>query len=246
MSNEELRTWLGLRLADLLVYLSFIPLGAMFFIDTRAIEIGLAVTALLLSLAACVLGMKSSPKVSRAANAIKKFAYPFAVCFVLLVIAVHSVRSYRIPQDGMYPGLPAGSRLLAVRRPYHDSTRVSRGDIVVFDQMVDGTTYQFIWRVVGLPGDTIETSRDALIVNGEQLRREESRRDGSLVLYQETNGIALYEVAYDTAPLTSPPPDRSLTVPEGHFFVMVDNRNHAMDSRDFGPIRFESIVGKKW
>ena len=229
MSNEELRTWLGLRFADLLVYLSFIPLAAMFFIDHRAIEIGLAVIALLLSLAACCLGMWSSPEVSRLTNAIKKFAYPFAVCFVLFVIAFHSVRYFQIPQNGMYPGLPAGSRLLAVRKPYLDSTRVSRGDIVVFDHTTNGVTYKFIWRVVGLPGDTVETSRDSLVVNGERLRGEESSRIGSLVLYRETNGNAAYEVAYDTGALIDPPPDRTLTVPEGQFFVMGDNRNHAVD-----------------
>jgi signal peptidase I len=246
MSTEELRTWLGLRLADLLVYLTLIPLVALYLIDQPAVEIGLAVTAVLLAFAACALGMKSSPQVSRAANVGKKIAYPFAVVFVLLAIGYHYVGYYQILQNGMYPGLPSGSRLLALRKPYRGSAGVSRGDIIVFDQLFKGNSYKFIWRVVGLPGDTVDITPDSLVVNGERLRGEESRKEGSLVIYREKNGKAVYEVAYDTQPPPAPLPNQTLTVPEGHFFVLGDNRDHAVDSRYVGPIPFEAIVGKKW
>ena len=183
---------------------------------------------------------------SRLTNVAKKVAYPVGVAFVLLVIAYHFVGYYQIPQNGMYPGLPAGSRLFALRKPYADSWRVSRGDIVVFNHTIKGAEYKFIWRVVGLPGDTVETSADGVAVNGRKLTQEETRREGPAGIFRETNGDASYEVAYDTPPPAKPPLDTKLVVPEGQFFVMGDNRHNAIDSRYFGPITFESIVGKKW
>jgi signal peptidase I len=58
------------------------------------------------------------------------------------------------------------------------------------------------------------------------------------------HGDASYEIALVTSPRT-PPPDVSLTVPPDQFFVMGDNRFNAVDSRYFGPISFNSIIGKK-
>ena len=109
MLNEETREWLGLRLADLLAYLAVTAIIAMYFIDLPALEITLAVVALSLLLAACVLGMKSSPNVSRFTNVYKKLSYPMAFVMALPAIYFHDAGYYKIPQNGMYPSLPAGS-----------------------------------------------------------------------------------------------------------------------------------------
>jgi signal peptidase I len=153
---------------------------------------------------------------------------------------------YQLPQNGMYPGLPAGSRLLAVLRPYRDVSEVRPGDIVVFSHGDGGRPYVYIWRVVGLPGDRVRTARDAVLLNGEALPREAVRRDGDMDIFREANGEAVYEVAYGQRAPPDPPPEAAVTVPAGCVFVLGDNRDNARDSRYFGPIRFEAIMAKKW
>jgi signal peptidase I len=161
-----------------------------------------------------------------------------------LIVACIFFNFYVIPQDGMYPGLPAGSRVLAVRRPYRDASEVKRGDIVIFNHTEDGQDYLYIWRVIGLPGDALQVSDEAVVLNGKPLPREVARLDGDTRIYREANGEAVYEVAY--GPTTDPPPDVTLTVPAGNFFVLGDNRRHAVDSRYLGPVPFDSILAKKW
>jgi len=104
--------------------------------------------------------------------------------------------------------------------------------------------YNYIWRVVALPGDKVEASGDVLIINGQPVQRQRVRGADGTVIFREQLGDAAYEVAFDTAP-RSRPPDVSVTVPPDQFFVMGDNRFGAYDSRYFGPIAFSSIIGKK-
>jgi signal peptidase I len=151
---------------------------------------------------------------------------------------------YRIPQNGMYPGLPAGSRFLTAKRPYADAASVKRGDVVVFVHEENGNRYNFIWRVIGLPGEKIEASGESLLINGEAVKRQQVRRSDSEIVLQEQIGDVSYEVAFERSPAKMPP-DVSITVPAGQFFVMGDNRFAARDSRYFGPIPFGSIIGKK-
>jgi signal peptidase I len=246
MNREELRTWLGLRRADLLVYLAIGVIIAMYLINDATVDLVLAGVAILLTLAACPLGMKSSPAVSRATNIVKKIAYPCGVVGAGFFIAFHYVRHYQIPQNGMYPGLPAGRLFLTIRRPYQEPEQVARGDIILFNRTENGRPYVYIWRVVGLPGDAIRTAGDAVIVNGVELNHQKIRTDGDMLIYAETNGEATYEIAFPQQAKPPLPPDTDVTVPSGHFFVLGDNRHQAKDSRYIGLIPYASIIGKKW
>ncbi|TWT85748.1 Signal peptidase IB [Posidoniimonas polymericola] len=168
---------------------------------------------------------------------------------VLAVVALVIARAffvdlYRIPQDGMYPALPAGSRILVARRPYGDVSDVERGDVVVFRRDEGGQPYNYIWRVVALPGDQVVASDRALSVNGVAVSRQEIREVNGATVFQETVGDARYEVAFSAVPQATPP-SISVVVPADHVFVMGDNRYGARDSRYFGPIPFGSISGKK-
>ena len=60
-----------------------------------------------------------------------------AIVLLLALLAIKTfwIGYYRIPQNGMYPGLPAGSALFAKKRPYADSSKVKRGDIVIDEQV---------------------------------------------------------------------------------------------------------------
>jgi signal peptidase I len=166
------------------------------------------------------------------------------IVIVLLIVKTFFIGVYRIPQNGMYPGLAAGTRVYATRRAYSDASKVKRGDIVVFIREEDGQRYNYIWRVIALPGETIVASGDSLTINGQTVQRQRIREANGQTILREQNGDASYEVALDPAP-SHPPPDISITVPAAHFFVMGDNRFDARDSRYFGPISFASIIGKK-
>ncbi|HUR46679.1 MAG TPA: signal peptidase I [Candidatus Saccharimonadales bacterium] len=166
------------------------------------------------------------------------------VPLVLLITKIFFVGNYRIPQNGMYPGLPAGSRVFALKRAYSDASKVKHGDIVIFIREENDQQYNYIWRVVGLPGEKIETSGESLAINGRPVQRQRVREAEGKTIFREQNGDVTYEVAFD-ASLVERPPEASMTVPANHFFVMGDNRYDARDSRYFGAIPFSSIVGKK-
>lgn len=151
---------------------------------------------------------------------------------------------YVIPQNGMYPGLPAGSRLFTIKRAYFDVSRAKRGDIVVFVREENGQRYNYIWRVIGLPGEKVEASGESLVINGQAVQRQRVREAESKTIFREQLGDVTYEVSFDSSPRYRPP-DVSVTVPAGEFFVMGDNRFDARDSRYFGPIPFSSIIGRK-
>lgn len=153
-------------------------------------------------------------------------------------------RWYRIPQNGMYPGLPAGSYLLVQPHAYRSPSDVRRGDIVVFERTENAARYVYIWRVVGLPGDSVQTTGPRVAVNGHDLPRQRIRDDGAVAIFREANGEASYEVAYANGTEAPDPPAASLTLQADQFFVLGDNRYNARDSRYFGPVSFEAIIGR--
>jgi signal peptidase I len=151
---------------------------------------------------------------------------------------------YVIPQNGMYPSLPAGSHVFAMRHPYSDPCQVARGDVVIFTAPSQGQETVFVWRVVGLPGDAVQTKGNEVIINGQALKHEFVRADEDMQISLETNGEASYEIAFGKHPPEKPPPDVDIILPPGQYFVMGDNRNEASDSRYRGPIAFEQIFAK--
>jgi signal peptidase I len=103
-----------------------------------------------------------------------------------------------------------------------------RGDIVVFDPPVEGGADKpYIKRVIGLPGETIEIRQDGHVyVDGQRL--DEPYLDGT---------------ANRCAPGRACDPT---LVPEGHVYVLGDNRGNSSDSRVFGPVDIDAIIGKAW
>ena len=171
----------------------------------------------------------------------------WVVVLVLLVIFAGKtffVGYYRVPQNGMYPGLPAGSRLFTHKRAYANASSVRRGDIIVFVRDENGQRYNYIWRVIALPGEKVDASGESLAINGQPVNRQRLREADGKTIYREQIGEASYEVAFDKSPRARPPAV-SLTVPPGQFFVLGDNRFDARDSRYFGPVPFLSILGRK-
>ena len=171
------------------------------------------------------------------------------VLLLLILAKLFFVDLYVIPQSGMYPTIPQGRRFLVRLHPYSSPNQVRRGDVIVYRVMSDGHPYNYIWRVIGLPGDDVDAADDDVTVNRTRLARTLVRTDGPMQIYRETNGDASYEIAISTGPAKGPPPPldkATVHVPPGHFFVLGDNRHDAADSRYSGLVRYEAIIARKW
>ena len=185
----------------------------------------------------------------------------------LIVAGLFLIRSqvgwfYLIPQNGMYPNLPAGSWIIGRKHPYRQITDVVRGDVILFEREEAGQRLIYVGRVIGLPGDTVEAAGNRLLLNSREVNREElaSNVDDKEFYEESLDGVA-YTIAFEPylpakvgkpgipkpgAPLTIIPITVIEQVPADHLFIMGDNRRHTVDSRTFGPIPWTSIVGKKW
>lgn len=144
---------------------------------------------------------------------------------VAFVVKTFLVQAFRIPSESMVPTLMTGDRVLVNKLSYrlHD---VNRGDVVVFTRPENLTSgpdepEDLIKRVIGLPGDTVQTKDGKVYVNGRELD------EPYLPAGTATNGL-----------------EDPLDVPDGHVLVMGDNRGNSQDGRVFGPISTDTIVGR--
>jgi signal peptidase I len=141
---------------------------------------------------------------------------------VAFVVKTFLIQAFFIPSGSMLPTLHEDDRVLVNKLSY-DLHDVNRGDLVVFERPEGETAGQIkdlIKRVVGLPGERIEQRDGDVYIDG-QLLEEPYLVDGS-----ETTNLD------------------PQTVPEGHVFVMGDNRGDSMDSRVFQAIDEDLIVGR--
>ena len=190
----------------------------------------------------------------------------FYALLIALLIRTFLFQPFFIPSSSMEPGLQIGDRLFASKFDFgyskHSfpfslgpisnrifSNKPERGDVIIFKP--PHTNLDYIKRLVGLPGDRIQMKDGNLYINNEKvensiLRRETIIRRGQTVnveVIKETfeNGVSFetynrYNSSYDNT--------REFLVPEGHYFFLGDNRDASADSREWGFVPFERIVGK--
>lgn len=171
------------------------------------------------------------------------------VLALLIFVAVRAVvLNFRVDGESMSPNLDSGEMLLVNRAVYwhidinaaldalpfieRSGERIvyplhppQRGDIVVLHPPVDrGQPY--IKRVIGLPGERLAIHDGAVYINGERL--DERYLNGVSTSWSGTLG------------------QNEITIPEGQVYVLGDNRANSSDSRAFGPIDIDQIIGRAW
>jgi signal peptidase I len=182
----------------------------------------------------------------------------FPILLIVLVVRSFMFEPFRIPSSSMMPTLLVGDFIFVNKFTYGLRLPVAnikvlaigepeRGDVVVFRLPADPST-NYIKRLVGLPGDTIQYVNKRLFVNGE---RVEFRNLGSYDGEGQPGALLGQELLGDSEhDLLLMPGRRSqegvFVIPDGHFFMMGDNRDNSRDSRyqGVGFIPEANVVGK--
>lgn len=179
----------------------------------------------------------------------------FPVLLVVFVLRSFLYEPFQIPSGSMIPTLKVGDFILVnkysygLRLPVSGSKVVSigspeRGDVMVFFPPNDDR--YFIKRVIGLPGDEIRIVNNQLYVNGEAAKQEplaEISDDPRFVLAEENLTGVKHRIQKGRIPGRLGR-NYSIVVPDGHYFMVGDNRDNSSDSRVWGPVPEKNIVGK--
>jgi signal peptidase I len=151
---------------------------------------------------------------------------------LLIFLAVHfSIQPYRVDGPSMQPGLHT-DELLLVNLLTYDFGSPQRGDVIVLHPP-DAPGKQYVKRIIGIPGDTIELTPISVAVNGKVLSEPyiSPLPDGA----EENSNGCLEFPATGTI---------DITLPKDQYYVMGDNRTNSQDSRCFGSIARSEIIGK--
>lgn len=176
------------------------------------------------------------------------YALVFLICSAtalpLLIgyVRAHEVESFRIPSRSMEPGILRGDVIFADKRYNCPGCRaaVRRGDIAIF-VYPNNRTHYYIKRIIGLPGDHVKVSGHGVTLNGKALAVSEEKTAGGVLVTEALNGKTWAAQWTDSG---KNPPEADETVAPGQVFVMGDNRDESVDSRFFGTVPLQDVVGK--
>ena len=184
----------------------------------------------------------------------------FPIFFFVLILRSFIVEPFRIPSGSMMPTLLIGDFILVnkydygIRLPVLNSKIIanktpSRGDIIVFRYPED-PSIPFIKRVVGLPGDHIAYYDKTLYINGESMQQTMSGiyktngagkvMDGASLRVENLKDLK-HDILIDMNRYSG---DIEGIVPEGHYFVLGDNRDNSKDSRYWGYVPDGNLIGR--
>ncbi len=184
----------------------------------------------------------------------------FPIVFIVLILRSFIAEPFRIPSGSMMPTLLVGDFILVnkytygVRLPVLNTKIIElnspeRGDIIVF-RFPKNPKVDYIKRVVGLPGDKIAYYKKMVYVNGKLAKQT------SLGSYQGVGqGINMTGAEHFIEDLAGvehsilvkhglPSVEGTFVIPKGQYFVMGDNRDNSNDSRYWGTVPEENLVGK--
>lgn len=231
--------------------------------------LGLVVTLSVWVYAVCNAWRSARAKMAATARAWQVsgvYALVFVLCDLLTLplltqyVRQHQVEPFRIPSGSMEPGVRAGDMIWADKRYNCPGCQqgVHRGDIAIFAYPNDRSV-RYIKRIIGLPGDQIQLKDRQVWLNGQALQSGVVASGTGTGTVQESIGERHWQVqwaepqgtpghASTTPPLnraqTPPQKELQLTVPDGHVFVLGDNRLLSTDSRSFGTVPMQDILGR--
>ncbi len=184
----------------------------------------------------------------------------FPIFLIVLVLRSFVAEPFRIPSGSMMPTLLIGDFILVnkyrygIRLPIIDTKIIElgapeRGDVIVFRSPENPAT-PFIKRVVGLPGDRIAYYNKVLYVNGEAAEQvvlgsysgsgSGMSMSGASLRQENLNGH-VHDILVQPGARTL---EGKLIVPEGNYFVLGDNRDNSRDSRFWGTVPDELLIGR--
>ncbi len=166
--------------------------------------------------------IEAAPPASSAAPAkrshlVREIVETILLTAIIFVVVNALTGRFRIEGQSMEPNLHDGEYVLIDKVSYvlHPP---QRGDVIVF---LRPDEHDFIKRIIGVPGDTVEVRDGRVYVNGQAL-------DEPYLNQPTRQNMAVVKVG------------------PGHYFVLGDNRNNSSDSRSFGAISVQDIVGRAW
>lgn len=142
-----------------------------------------------------------------------------------IYVKARMVKAFKIPTESMKPTLIEGDRLL-VNKAIYRSSEPKRGDIIVF-KYPDKTELAFLSRVAGLPGESLEIKGGKLVINDKTIK--------SFV----PNGGYFNTGDYGQS-------GQVIKIPQGKYFVLGDNTLNSRDSRYYGFVPKENLIGKAY
>lgn len=189
----------------------------------------------------------------------------FPILLIVFILRSFLAEPFRIPSGSMRPTLLEGDLIVVnkydygLRLPILGNQMIKigspkRGDVVVFKGTKNGKSIDMIKRVVGLPNDHVQYKDKIIYINGEPIKQEfigekvdtdpqgssttvrelvEHIGDHKHSMFTEPHALYLPRYAYD-----------DITVPEGQYFVMGDNRDNSGDSRFWGFVKDKDIQGR--
>ena len=183
----------------------------------------------------------------------------FPILLIVFVIRSFIVEPFKIPSGSMMPTLISGDFIAVnkfsygIRLPVWNKTLISlgspsRGDVFVF-HYPKKPSIDYIKRVVGLPGDEIKYIDKGLVVNGKPIelkfkgKYNYETNDGQIMSALEFEEL-LVDPTYSILTHDRPSENYQFNVPEGHYLAMGDNRDNSSDSRVWGFVPEELLVGK--
>ncbi len=204
-----------------------------------------------------ILWSKKRPEATKKPKIVEYARDFFPIFLIVLLLRSFLVEAFRIPSGSLEPTLEIGdfvavnkftyglhlpvleTRILPISHP-------KTGDIVVF-RWPPGPSFDYIKRVIGVPGDVVSYHNKKLTINGKEMPQQfveytvDESSGKAVARYTENlNGI-IHDIYID--PKDSPV-DFDVTVPNGHYFVLGDNRDASADSRFWGYLPEENLRGR--
>jgi len=155
---------------------------------------------------------------------LREIAITLVLAIVIFLILQVTVQSFIIVGSSMQPNFQEGERLL-INKVVYKFRQPERGEVIIFHPPTSQQA-DYIKRIIGLPGESVEI------------------KEGKVYIHKEDGNVEQLVEPYITE--LAMRDFRGDKIPENEYFVLGDNRNNSNDSRNFGPVSREGIIGRAW